>query len=287
MTIFLEIAKQCLSNEITQILDASLNADQSYMNGAFSFLGYGRNTDLSAAKRQLLVELSKQIQSLSDEEKTDEHLWTQLNTLIKDCRQTAATKSAELHYGEGSVGPALNGLRSMLEAIFDKLGALRLLDTPHDADPLNGFLYYIAHYCSNKIIRAHKTTDLGRLSEDPNISVTRQLMAEKEALIVERVCECKNRLADLNEYRPHYQQARITLVLDEIGKLQRENLSLYARHGVKPGMPMRLGIFGVAALPSTQPAGGTLDEAMRQATAEITRNLEILESTAKASVHLG
>ena len=287
MTIFLEIAKQCLSTEITLIIDTSLNADQSYLNGALGYIGYGRNTVLSLAKRQLLGDLLKQIQSVSDEEKTDEQHVGQLYALIKDCRLAAAAKSAAHDYGEGSVGPALQGLRILLEGIFDKLAALQLLDTPHDTDPFNGFRYYIAHYCSNKIKQAHKTSDWGRIPEDPNISITRRLMAEKEALIVARLNECKARLDGLKDYSAHYQQARIKMVLDEIRALQRDNLSLYANHGVKPGMPIRFSLFGVAALPTTQSAGGTLDEALRQATAEITRNMELLESAVKQPAHLG
>ena len=52
MTIFLEIAKQFLTSEITSIINTSEGADQSLMNSALGFIGLGRNTDLSTAKRQ-------------------------------------------------------------------------------------------------------------------------------------------------------------------------------------------------------------------------------------------
>ena len=286
MTIFIEIAKQCLGAEVVNICDASLAADQSYVNGTLSFFGYGRNTDLSSAKRQLLGELLKQINSSFDGEKTDAQCVVVLHRFITVCRQSIAVKSSEYHYDDGAVGPALQGLSALLQTIFDKLGELGLLDIQHDADPCNAFRYYIADYFANKIIRAYKTGGFGRLLENPQISITRTLSAEKEGIIVKRLKECDARLRDLNAYGSNYQQARIRLVLDEIGKLQRENLGVYTHHGLKPGMPVRLGFLGVAALPVSQPAGGTLDEALRRATAEITRTMESMESTKEPALNV-
>lgn len=285
MTIFDEIAKQCVGTEIQLILDASLAADQSYANGALSFFGFGRNNDLSTAKRQLLAELLKQIHGLSEHESQDQQRLTQFAGLIKICKQATEVKSAGRGYDAGAVGPALEKLNTLLQTIFDKLTAFNLLDITHDANPFNAFRYYVARYFSNRIIRASKHGDLERFLENPQISLTRTLMAEKEACIIRQLAECESRLNDLDQSRPNYKLACVKLVLEEISNLQRENLAVYTRHPLQPGMPMRLGFLGVAALPKAQPAGGTLDEALRQATAEITRTKETLESAVKAPMH--
>ena len=284
MTIFLEIARQCLRAEINTILDASLAADQSYVNGTLSFFGYGRNTDLSTAKRQLLGELLNQINTPFDVEKSDERCIMQLHGLITACRRQIIAKSTEHDYGDGAAEPALQGLHGLLQEIFDKLTALDLLDIPHDTDPFNGFRYYIAYYSANKIIQTYKTSGLGLLLENPQISITRTLALEKENIIVASLNNCKRLLNAVNPMRRNYQQIRSQLKLNEIRELQRANLNIYTLHGVKPGISFGLGFLGVAALPTVQAAGGSLDEALRQATAEITRTMKSRDAVARASV---
>jgi hypothetical protein len=271
MTIFLEIAKQFLTSEITTIIQASEGADQSLMNSAFGLMGLGRNTDLSTAKRQLLGGLQRSINEFSDSDKGDKETCQALIDLILKYLDDISTTSQEKNYKLGFSGEAIQNLEPLLRSIFKKCKDYWLLDFAHDTDPMNVFRYYVALYSTKKIIQSHHPSFVSYVMDNPQVSVAPLIASEKERLIAQALSDCLSRINRLDKWGKDFNEAKQQVVRDDIERLQRANAALYARQGWNLGAPVRFGFFSSA--PSTaQSVGGLLDESMRQALAELDRN---------------
>ncbi len=252
MTIFLEIAKQFLQREITELSEASYRADNSTMNTTLTFFGYGRNVELSSEKRTLLSSLHVEIGKLKDGKK-DSNTLDSLQELIITCKKEGAGKSLDKKFDEGSFGQGMQHLENIVRAIFDKLEKLQLIGVSHDADPLNSFRYFAALYCTQKIINLYKAATLERLVEHPQISSIRELAGEKEELITNTIEACIKDLDLLDKKHLRYNEARKDRVLNCIAQLQRDNVTLCEKFTSK--------LF--------RPTVGYLGECLKQATTEI------------------
>lgn len=259
MTIFLEIAKQFISEEIQKIRSDSLAADASPLNTVLTFFSYGRDIELSAEKRQLLDELMPRITTLTDGV-DDEASHARMIILITEYRERAAVKSAERQYDEGVFGAAMQNVVNLLKGIYDKINKLDLLNIPHDDDPLNKFRYFASMYCVKKVVKAHRLNLWERLKEHPKVTDTRKFSNRKEDLVREVLNICNQEIDVLDMSHPLYAQSRTKRVLECIHKLIIKNQELC--HAVKvPVVGMNL--------PGAHPSYGFLEVCMNNAISAI------------------
>lgn len=259
MTIFLKIVKEILHVKIFAIRDMSLNADGSLLNQGLTLVGEGRDLELSSAKRELLENtLLLKISGLvgSDNDMTN---LGQLQALIIACRREAKSKSVDKGYDEGASGPAIQKLVDLLQSIFDKLAELKVLNTPHEGDPLHVFHYFLASYCAQKIAADHDLGFIVRLAKNPLVSTSRKLAKEKNDLVLAAIDECSTDLNCLDPKNPGYPAAREKTILTCIDKLRRDNRTLCVDNAK---------FFGVFF----QPSLGVLEECMAKAVTDITKS---------------
>lgn len=263
MTIFLKIAKQFITEEIKKIQSDSLAADESSLNAVLTFFHYGRDTELSAEKRQLLDDLMPQIMALT-EDINDETSLLRLTTFITDCRENAALKSAEKQYDEGVFGTAMQNVETLLKRVYEKIRKLGLLDTPQDEDPLNEFRYYAAMYCVKNVVKTHRLTLWESLIEHPKVTGVRAFSKQKEDLVVEILHVCNQQIKVLDINHDLYKVSRKERVLECIDKLRTRNRRLCD----DPGTGVKLPGVGLN-LPGSHPSYGFLETCMENAIAAI------------------
>lgn len=258
MSIFLEIAKRFISEELKKIQSESLAADESPVNTFLTFLSYGRDTQLSAEKRALIDELLPQIDGL--EGNTDENTYTQMVQLIQGCRTKAAAISAEKQYDEGVFGQAMQNVVNLLQGIHDKIKKLELLNIPHNDDPLHVFFYFASVYCVNKVVKFHQRNLWERLIEHPKVTDTRKFSSKKEGLVCDALRSCKQEIEVLDRRHDLYQQSRKKRVLEGIQNLMLKNQALC--------QDVKVPLVGVN-IPGAHPSYGYLEVCMKDAIDQI------------------
>ena len=159
MTIFLEVAQEVIENIVKTTSAKSAEADTStgntiltYVSSKFFHTGFaGRDQELGKEKRtriELLLPSILEIAPDSDDKATLD----QLIALIKACKKDTEIATKTRKQGNGMTEGALDKLVLILQDIYSKLDSLKLLNIPHDTDPLNSFRYYVALYYGKKIV---------------------------------------------------------------------------------------------------------------------------------------
>ncbi|WP_019215821.1 VOC family protein [Legionella tunisiensis] len=224
MTIFLQVAKIILARRIKQIRNDSVSTDSGLTNQVISLLSlgfFGRDKELSATKQDLDDDLLSELHAVSDGE-NDEATLEILKGLITACKESAKLASSEKGYDEGTSGPALQAVITLLDDIYKKLEAaekegVKLLDIPDDHTPLNAYRYQTIRYLAQKVEDAGNKTLLSKLLQNPQISSCYKLAEEKEKLLIANLKQCEENIGELNHYEEidRREAERVRKILEE------------------------------------------------------------------------
>ncbi|HHF7346389.1 TPA: hypothetical protein ACPSKB_002830 [Legionella feeleii] len=210
MSNFLQVAKIILARRIKQIRNDSVSADTGLTNLAITFfsLGFlGRDKALSATKQDLDDDLLSELNDVQDGENDEATLET-LKTLISKYKNSAKIASSKKGYDEGTSGPALQALITLLDDIYKKLKdvekeseeGVKLLDTPDDGTPLNVYRYQTIRYLAQKVEDAGNQSLINKLLQNPKISSCHELAEEKEKILIANLKQCEENIRELNEF---------------------------------------------------------------------------------------
>lgn len=208
MSNFLQALKFILARRIKQIRNDSVSADTGPINRVISFcsLGFfGRDTDLSTAKQDLDDDLLSKINDVKDGVNDKATLET-LKKLISECKESASLVSSAKGYDEGTTGPAMQALITLLDDIYKKIETterkegIKLLDIPADGTPLSFYRYQAMRYLAQKVEDASNKSLLKKLLENPQISSCHELAEEKEKLLIVNLKECEDGIAKLDRF---------------------------------------------------------------------------------------
>jgi hypothetical protein len=287
MTIFLEIAKQRLTKELTSMRDSSVGADLCVWNVTFmAAIKLDRNTDLSSEKRRLLNGLITALAELKDKE-NDAATNSALVELITTCRINIFARSQAYNYSEGDTERHLDNLKLSWEKVVLKLTELGLLNLPHDKDPAHCFCYHIAEYCAKSIFVNDKANPIGEVLKHSRISNARFLSHDKDALIKQKIPECFDMLKEKKEKIADLAQRKNNSTLTFLRDMQLENLQLYVKYGFSTCDSFQDRFFSTKVpLTDIQPGGGSLGKHLREAYAEIKANLGLLTAEQTASLSI-
>lgn len=222
MTIFLEVAKDIIVEEVDKIIKNSKRLDQSVVNMSLTTLGIPRNLELANTKRALLEELKKNIQGVQGNRK-DETLLGMLQQYIETCKAAARNESNNKGYNEGTTGPSLTRLKDNIDIIYKKMKEHQLLDIPCDTHPLHVFFYYAARYSAQKTVETDGKNLMQTVISNPNISVTHELTQRKEQILWKCVQNCETELTTLDKQHEHYDDNVKSCVLRSIHQLLETN----------------------------------------------------------------
>lgn len=277
MTIFLEIMKDLLIPRVKIVRDKSFKADESNFNTLLSWVGKGRNPELSQFKRNRADKLWVKLEKLTDQrnlaqEIDDVKTHEKIRILLDKCKEKAAEESKRLHYpDEGKFGPRMQKLIDLTDALFKIFQKHNLLNVAHDDDPLNSLRFFIAFYIAQKEVDVRELGALGKLVQNPKITDIKKIAEEKEALALKILKECEEDLETLDKEHPSYSASRRKCVVNHINELMRQNKALCKQHGLKYNIPMTLSFFTALniSLPSLRPGPGFLDECADNALKEV------------------
>ncbi|MCC5014558.1 MULTISPECIES: hypothetical protein [unclassified Legionella] len=207
MSNFLQVAKIILARRIKQIRNDSVSADTGLTNRAVTFfsLGFlGRDKALSATKQDLDDDLLSELNDVQDGENDEATLET-LKTLISKYKNSAKIASSKKGYDEGTSGPALQAVITLLDDIYKKLEdaekeGVKLLDTPDDETPLNVYRYQTIRYLAQKVEDAGNQSLINKLLQNPKISSCHELAEEKEKILIANLKQCEENIRELNEF---------------------------------------------------------------------------------------
>lgn len=207
MSNFLQVAKIILARRIKQIRNDSVSADTGLTNRAVTFfsLGFlGRDKALSATKQDLDDDLLSELNDVQDGENDEATLET-LKTLISKYKNSAKIASSKKGYDEGTSGPALQAVMTLLDDIYKKLEdaekeGVKLLDTPDDETPLNVYRYQTIRYLAQKVEDAGNQSLINKLLQNPKISSCHELAEEKEKILIANLKQCEENIRELNEF---------------------------------------------------------------------------------------
>ena len=207
MSNFLQVAKIILARRIKQIRNDSVSADTGLTNRAVTFfsLGFlGRDKALSATKQDLDDDLLSELNDVQDGENDEATLET-LKTLISKYKNSAKIASSKKGYDEGTSGPALQAVSTLLDDIYKKLEdaekeGVKLLDTPDDETPLNVYRYQTIRYLAQKVEDAGNQSLINKLLQNPKISSCHELAEEKEKILIANLKQCEENIRELNEF---------------------------------------------------------------------------------------
>ena len=222
MTIFLEVAKAVIVEEIDKIIKNSKRMDQSIVNMSLTTLGIPRNLELANTKRALLEELKKNIQGVQDILKDETSLST-LQQYIETCKVVTRNESNNKGYNEGTTGPSLTRLKDNIDIIYKKMNEHQLLDVPHNTHPLHVFYYYAARYSAQKTVETDGKNLVQTVISNPNISVTHELTQMKEQILWQCIQNCETELTTLDKQHAHYDDNVKSCVLRSINQLLDTN----------------------------------------------------------------
>lgn len=204
MSNFLQVAKIILARRIKQIRNDSVSADTGLTNRAVTFfsLGFlGRDKALSATKQDLDDDLLSELNDVQDGENDE----ATLETLISKYKNSAKIASSKKGYDEGTSGPALQAVITLLDDIYKKLEdaekeGVKLLDTPDDETPLNVYRYQTIRYLAQKVEDAGNQSLINKLLQNPKISSCHELAEEKEKILIANLKQCEENIRELNEF---------------------------------------------------------------------------------------
>ena len=231
MTIFVEIGKQFLRQELTNARNNSVKADSSVYNSALGLFGFQRDTELSAGKRDCLDNLRQALYDFNTDG-SDQIALEQFKTLLTAHRTIIEKQAAAKHLGEGATGSALLNAIAFIQSIYDKFAELNFLNAPKSNHPFSIFLYYTAHYFATKLCYKQNLGLLQGAAEQPQISNFRARAQERERLISEAITSCKTDLEGLNKKHPDYSMAVTRQVNAHIARLKLADGELCKKYGL-------------------------------------------------------
>lgn len=208
MTIFLQVAKIILARRIKQIRNDSVTADSGLPNRVITFCSFGffgRDKELSSTKQDLDDALLSQLDVVQDGV-NDKATLESLKQLINSCKDSAGEASRTKGYDEGTSGPAMQTVITLLDDIYKKLdttekeGGVKLLDVVGNGTPLSVYRYLTTRYLAQKIEDASNQSLLEKLIQNPQISSCHQLAEEKEKLLKANLKECEQEIAKLEHF---------------------------------------------------------------------------------------
>ena len=233
MTVFREVARKVINDIVHATSEASSLADTSTTTKFFNLVGLPRDLALSKIKRDLIVSLLPEVDTLVNEKgsSNDSAMCARLQILITKCKTDAATAATVSRQNSGSTELALDSLIILLQSIFDKLAELKLLDIPHDDDSLNIWRYYVALYYAQKIAANRDPSLWGHIVAYPNLASKIELTEKQDALLIESFKTCTNDISIIDKFAPKkddldyakYQEMRRSHVYLSVYKLQQEN----------------------------------------------------------------
>ncbi|WED42785.1 hypothetical protein [Legionella cardiaca] len=270
MTVFLDIVKPYIVEMIKDIRDKSVSADNSTSNTILGWMSLGRDDELSKAKRDLADKLLIALDKFANED-SDKLTYENLRALLIKCKSDAAQKAKEKNYDEGKFGPRMKRTIDLLDNLFAKFTEVKLLDIPHDDEPLNVFRYYAASYYAQKIHDGHRISGVSKLAQNPKLTTFSALSDSKEKLIIKTLNECESDLTTLDEKHVDIKENKKKRVLEWLDKLERANYELCTMHGSTISIPITFAFFSTIniALPTLHPDSGFLEECIKKAKNEI------------------
>lgn len=274
MTIFLKVCQELLPDYLRAISERSTAADQSLRNTVLSTIGFGRDLELSASKREILEELLAALKTLQDDV-TDLNTCEALKRLIDTSREKARIASDSKKLNEGNFGPEMHSVVELLREVYATVDKLKMLDIKDSTDPSFTFYYYLALYDSKKVAEAHYESIVARLAKKTLLFTPSELSLDKEKLVKDAREECAKKLSWLNQSLPNLSECRYAIVLEMIHKVTVENQGLCRRHDPSITLGKQLEL----KIPVLGPSNGFLDECMKQAE----RTIEAAETARKAS----
>lgn len=277
MTIFLEIAKEYLINDVTKLSDASVASDKSLSNTMFSMIGLGRDESLSKCKRELADILRTKIRTLESLE-SDEKNFAALNSFLSDCRDKAKESSGEKGYNEGAFGPGMSHVSSLLKEIYDRFKAANLLDIAYEKDtdgprpPLTVFQYWAGVYLACKVKESCASqSPIKTLTHNPKVTSFYKLEKEKQDAVIKTIRECHQDLKTIKEDLDNYVEVCTKRVLESLQSLNRQNSELVEKYGTNIELPVTLSLFATATVsgPIIGPNAGKLEKCIKKAMKEL------------------
>ena len=262
MSIFLALAKRVIIDKANAICRASSDADISLSTQAMRlFAPSVRNDELSARKRQLITTSLRQLDTL-EESQTDEKSFAQMIVMIKSWVRQEEAISTEFGYARGETETGLENLEALLQAIFDKLSEVGLINIPISSDPLYIVRNSFAEYFTATITLLRDQSILVRATLNPLISSKITFATAQQALVTESLQQCLRHMDLLNNVRSHplYLTNTKEIILFILKSLKDKNEALRLSHS--KGM-----IPGVSAI--IQVDNGILDRCLQVAEAEI------------------
>ncbi|QRN02490.1 hypothetical protein GH742_00580 [Legionella sp. MW5194] len=277
MTIFLEIAKEYLIKELTKISDTSVASDKSVGNTVCSWLGLGRDEGLSQSKRELTDILRTDIRNLASDE-SDEKNVEALNHLLSECRRKAREKADQKGYSEGTFGPAMSEVSTLLTQLYDRFDAAGLLDIPYNTKaserhPLTVFRYWAGVYLAYKVKenRDNSQSTLKTITHNPKITSLNLLEKQKQDAVVSYIRECDKDLKTIKEDLEDYREVCTKRVLEFLRRLLLKNKELVEHHGTNLEIPVTISFFASATVsgPALGPHSGELKKCILMAIKEL------------------
>lgn len=237
MTIFLTLAKYFLKIKITQASDASIQADQSTFNQWAKKLGYGRNEELSQAKRDIFNSLLQQIEHLENQDNDEENLKA-LCALIDDAIISNTEQSEFFNQNGGTTDKFLRDTKSLVNGISTYMDRYHFLDIDKNDNPTNIFTYFVCLYLVKGFVKdfyAHeKTMDnyfgLGLFLNDPKLSDNNKIKLQKQQFAIEILADCRQDLQSLDTDNEQFEENCRGKVFQWIGILLKTNSVLCKNH---------------------------------------------------------
>jgi hypothetical protein len=264
MTIFLKVCQELLPDYLRVISERSTAADQSLTNTMLSKIGFGRDLELSASKREILENLLKALQTFTDDT-DDSRTYTALTTLVDSSRYQAREASDARKLNEGTFGPEMHSVVALLSEVYTTIDKLRLLNIKDSADPSFTFYYYLALYDTKKVADAHFESVVARMAKKTLLFTPSELSLEKGKIVQDAREECEKKLSWLNQALPNLSECQYVIVIEMIDKVILNNQELCRKHDPSITLGKQLEF----KIPVLGPSHGFLNTCMQQAKSAI------------------
>lgn len=284
MTIYLAIVKEFLIRNITNWQTTSISRDQSFINVTFSMFGGGRDTELSALKRQTANALIQGIQRIETyADMADDDYLKSIEKLLTMAKMEAETEARKKGYTNESSFPQMTTKSYQIaKDILEKFKKFDLLNIQYaSTDPFDIYRFFLASYLAQKVYDTHHPSIVKYYIEHPKISNMPMLSAQREELVGTALNDCVKKLLRLDKSNNDYPNARKESVIESIEALKRSNEALCEKFGVKLAIPIvSIGIASVnLGMPALQPDAGCIELCMEAAISAI-RQVKIPATTA-------
>ena len=230
MTIFLTLAKRFLQERISIVKQASIDADQSVYNQMAKRAGYGRNEELSQAKRSLLEKLDKQINSLDNQESDEDNL-NAICGFIDNAIDSNTNVSVEFSQNGGTTDKSLRGLKSLANGMSTYLERHQFLGVEQNNNPMNIFTYYVALYLVKGFYKDFYNDEktignyygLRLFLDDPKLSDNNKIKIQKQQFALEILADCRQDLQSLDADSEQFEENCRGKVFQWMGILLKTN----------------------------------------------------------------